>query len=127
MEHRPATAQSIDAAELAAAIVAERAGTAPQLFTPDVVAAFRNLAAEAVHKPGCDPGELRTGVWEMRHDVHSPATGSHAIAGCVTAMLPRLPAELEYRSAGTVLLLVDAHAHLVVDIMPALLAGSEIR
>jgi hypothetical protein len=38
-----------------------------------------------------------------------------------------LPDEREYRSAGTVLLLVDVHANLVVDVLPALLAGSEIR
>jgi hypothetical protein len=38
-----------------------------------------------------------------------------------------LPAELEYRSAGTVLLVVDPHANLVVDILPALLAGSDVR
>jgi hypothetical protein len=45
----------------------------------------------------------------------------------VAAALPALPDELEYRSAGTVLLLADAHANLVVDVLPALLAGSDIR
>jgi hypothetical protein len=43
------------------------------------------------------------------------------------AALPQLPDELEYRSAGNVLLVVDPHANLVVDVLPALLAGSDIR
>jgi hypothetical protein len=63
----------------------------------------------------------------MSHDVNSPATGSKPIAGCIAQVLPELPDELEYRSAGTVLLLVDHHANLVVDVLPALLAGSDIR
>ena len=45
----------------------------------------------------------------------------------MAAALPHLPEELEYRSAGTVLLLVDVHANLVVDLLPALLAGSDLR
>ena len=63
----------------------------------------------------------------MSHHVNSPATGTDLVSPCVTAALPALPDELEYRSAGTVLLLVDTHANLVVDVLPALLAGSEIR
>ena len=46
---------------------------------------------------------------------------------CISKALPALPDELEYRSAGTVLLLVDTHANLVVDLLPALLAGSDLR
>jgi hypothetical protein len=38
-----------------------------------------------------------------------------------------LPDELEYRSAGTMLVVVDAHANLIVDVLPALLAGSDLR
>jgi hypothetical protein len=117
----------IDASELAAAIVAERLRIDDgMLFKPAVVDAFRDRAAAAVHA-GCDAGELRTGVWEMRHAVHSPATGSHPIPDCMAVALPRLPEELQYRAAGTVLLLVDSHANLVVDVLPALLAGSELR
>jgi hypothetical protein len=59
--------------------------------------------------------------------VNSPATGSTPVNRCVAEVLPKLPEELEYRSAGTVLLLVDTHANLVVDVLPALLAGSELR
>lgn len=124
---RAGRASAAGAAELAAALVAERAReTLPPLFTPSVVAAFRELAASAVHS-GCDAGELQTGVWELAHGVNSQATGSAPIAPCMAKVLPALPDELEYRSAGTVLLIVDAHADLVVDVLPALLAGSEIR
>jgi hypothetical protein len=116
------------AAELATGIIAERAKRPESvLFTPAVVTAFRHLAAKAVHAPGCDPGELRSGVWEMSHQINSPATGTRPVNACIAAALPALPDELEYRSAGTVLLLVDSHANLVVDALPALLAGSEIR
>ena len=119
--------EDIGTTELAAAIVAERQRhPLPPLFTPPVAAAFRTLAIRAVYR-GCEPGELRSGVWEMAHDVNSPATGSRPVPKCLSEVLPQLPEELEYRSAGTVLLLVDTHANLVVDVLPALMAGSEIR
>jgi hypothetical protein len=118
----------VAAAELATGIIAERSKPPESvLFTPAVVTAFRHLAAKAAHAPGCDPGELRSGVWEMFHQVNSPATGTKPVTACVAAALPALPDELEYRSAGTVLLIVDAHANLVVDVLPALLAGSDLR
>lgn len=117
----------IGGGELAASIVSKRRQSPDDpLFTPRVVAAFRIMAAEAVRR-GCDAGELRSGMWELAHGVHSPATGSRPLTVCMTSALPRLPAELEYRSAGTVLLVVDSHANLVVDLLPALLAGSEVR
>lgn len=118
----------IDSTELAAAIVAERSKASEGMFfTPGVVMVFRQVAGRASRVPDCDPGELRSGVWEMFHEVNSPATGTEPVNRCVADALPVLPDELEYRSAGTVLLLVDTHANLVVDVLPALLAGSEIR
>ena len=63
----------------------------------------------------------------MSHQINSPATGTRPVNACIATALPALPDELAYRSAGTVLLLVDVHADLVVDVLPALLAGSEIR
>ena len=118
----------IESAELAAAIIEERSkATEGILFPPAVVTAFRELAGRASRAPGCDPGELKTGVWEMFHDINSPATGTKPVSQCIAAALPALPDELEYRSGGTVLLLVDSHANLVVEVLPALLAGSEIR
>jgi hypothetical protein len=116
--HSGETSEVIDSTELRTALLAERAPALDSpLFTPEVVTALRHIAARAARAPGCDPGELRSGVWEM----------SHQINACIAEALPHLPDELEYQSAGTVLLLVDVHANLVVDVLPALLAGSEIR
>ena len=129
-EHRKVglPVNSIESTELSAAIIAARSTAAEgSLFTPGVAAAFRQIAAGASRSPGCDPGELRTGAWDLSRVVHSTATGTRPIAACIAAALPALPEELEYRSAGTVLVLVDSHANLVVDILPALLAGSDLR
>ena len=118
----------IESPELAAAIVAERSKASEgMLFTPGVAVVFRQVAGRASRVPDCDPGELRSGVWEMFHQINSPAAGTRPVNACIATALPALPDELEYRSAGTVLLLVDVHANLVVDVLPALLAGSEIR
>ena len=127
MAHRRTAdaADTIDAEELAAGIVAARPQPAV-LFTPAAAAAFRELASSAL-RAGCDAGELRTGVWELFHQPYTPAEGSRPLSPCMAAALPDLPDELEYRSAGTVLLIVDPHANLVVDVMPALLAGSDLR
>lgn len=122
------TSEVIDSTALRTALLAERAPTLESpLFTPAVVTALRHIAARAARAPGCDPGELRSGVWEMSHQINSLATGARHISACIATALPPLPDELEYRSAGMVLLLVDVHANLVVDVLPALLAGSEIR
>lgn len=115
----------IGSRELAAGIMAERPRPAV-LFTPTVVAMFRDAAAAAL-RGGCDAGELRSGAWELSHEPYAPAIGSRPLSQCMVLALPDLPDELEYRSAGTVLLLVDPHANLVVDVLPALLAGSELR
>ena len=120
-------ADVIEAAELATAIVTGRSnGSESALFTPRVADAFRRLSARAAREPGCNPGELRSGVWALRQ-VNSSAAGTTPLTPCLANALPALPDELEYRSAGTMLVLVDSHAHLIVDILPALLAGSDLR
>ena len=95
------------------------------LFTPAAAAALREIAARAVRTPSCNPGELRSGVWVTAYKTNSSATGTKSISECIAAALPSLPEELEYRSAGTVLVLVDTHANLVVDVLPALLIGGQ--
>lgn len=115
-----------DVTRLAAALVAEQPPSRPALFTQAVASAFRQVAARASRAPGCDAGELKSGAWEMIQ-INSPATGTKPISRCIAAALPMLPSELEYRSAGTVLVVVDVHANLVVDVLPALLAGSDLR
>lgn len=120
-------ADQIETAELVTAIVAERSSAQEgALFTPSVAAAFRRTAAKAARAPACNPGELRSGVWALRQ-VNSSATGTTPLSPCIANALPALPDELEYRSAGTMLVLVDSHANLIVDILPALLAGGELR
>jgi hypothetical protein len=115
---------TVDARELAQGIIAERPPVV--LFTPQVTAMFRDAALQAL-RSGCDAGELRTGAWELLHEPYTPASGTKPVNPCMIAALPQLPDELEYRSAGNVLLVVDPHANLVVDVLPALLAGSDIR
>lgn len=129
LEHRRAGGGEVGDRELAAAIMEARPSAAiAALFTSaDIIDAFRNVAARAARAPECDPGELRTGVWELSHQANSPATGTRPLSSCIAAALPDLPPELEYRSAGTVLVVVDGHANLVVDVLPALLAGSDLR
>jgi hypothetical protein len=120
-------ADAIAGAELATAIVSERSSAQEgALFTPPAAAAFRRSAAKAARAPGCNPGELGSGAWAVRQ-VNSSAAGTTAVNPCIANALPALPDELEYRSAGTVLVLVDSHADLIVDILPALLAGRDLR
>lgn len=116
---------AIDVRELAEAIRAERRGAdAGAIFTPVVAAAFRDALARAVGA-GCDGGELRTGPWEERA-VNAGAAGTKPLAACLLRALPALPDELEYRGAGAVLVLVDTHADLIVDVLPAALSGASI-
>lgn len=128
LTHRRAgdTGAAINTQELAAAIRAQATLAGGELFSPAVAAEFRALAAEAVRR-GCDAGDLRAGVWELVHVANGPATGTRPVPACIALALPQLPEELEYRSGGSVLLVVDPHANLVVDTLPALLAGSSLR
>jgi hypothetical protein len=128
MAHRRAglPVEEIASHTLADKIISMRGNDSNQaLFTPAAAAALRELAARAVRTPDCNPGELRSGVKVTAYKANSLATGTNPISGCVAAALPSLPEELEYRSAGTVLVLVDTHANLVVDVLPALLVGGQ--
>jgi nucleotide-binding universal stress UspA family protein len=128
LQHRDTpAAHPVEAAALAAAIAARRAPPVEPIFMPRAVAAFREMAGRAARASGCDAGELRSGVWELRYEPNTSAAGTKPLTECIRVALPQLPDELEYRSAGTVLVLVDTHANLVVDVMPALLAGSNRR
>jgi hypothetical protein len=85
------------------------------LFTPLVAAAFHVRITAAVRGGACTIASNGDGfvVPRPNHD----ATGTAPIPQCLAAVLPKLPAELEYRVAGVVLLLVDTHANLVVDVL----------
>jgi len=126
MAHRRAglPVEEIASHTLAEKIITMRGNDSSQvLFTPAAAAALRELAARAARTPGCNPGELRSGVWVTAYKANASATGTNSISDCIAAALPALPEELQYRSAGTVLVLVDTHANLVVDVLPALLIG----
>jgi hypothetical protein len=107
----------VGSAELAAALRAERAGASEgHLFTPAAAAVFRDVLARVTRLPGCDAGDLRTGGAPPVR-VNGPAASTQRLNACVSDVLPRLPDELEYRSAGAALVLVDMHTDLVVDVL----------
>jgi hypothetical protein len=109
---------------LAAAIRAARPPGTQHLFTPTAANAFRNAVTRAM-RAGCDVGDLAgppAGAVE-----YGSATSTRAVTPCLSAVLPALPAELEYRSAGGALVIVDTQAAMVIDVLTEPLAGTEGR
>jgi hypothetical protein len=86
------------------------------IFTPPVAAAFRSRIQKA--GAGCTLPSAARNDFEVPR-VNGPATGAGALPPCVAALLPALPPELEYRTAGVALVLTDAHLRIVVDILHA--------
>lgn len=87
------------------------------LFTPVAAAAFRSRIASAA-KAGCSAPEPPPAQFAVPA-VNTSSEGTIPLPACLSAGLPNLPAELEYRVAGTALLLVDAHLNVVVDVLHA--------
>jgi hypothetical protein len=113
-----------DSGAMAAAMREARSGAAPgEFFSPAAAAALRDILAAAGRAPGCDAGDLRGSGGSVQ--VNGPATATRRLPGCLADALPHLPAELEFRSAGSTLVLVDGHANLIVDVLPAVLTGSD--
>ena len=86
------------------------------LFTPLVADAFRKRIRRAA-AGACqvsDTAILDFSVPRVNMRVDAPP-----VPECVASVLPPLPDELEYRVAGVALLLVDAHLHIVVDVLHA--------
>jgi len=109
--------EAVGTAELSAALRAERGGAAEgSLFTPAAAAAFRDALTRVTRLPGCDAGDLRAGG-ASPVQVNGPASSTRRLNACIADVLPRLPDELEYRSAGAALVIVDVHADLVVDVL----------
>lgn len=88
------------------------------LFTPAAAAAFRARVAIAIRRAGCEPPPP-PGVSFVVPRVNTNASGTLGLSPCIAAVLPQLPAELAYRTAGVALLLVDAHTGVVVDVLHA--------
>lgn len=110
--------ETADRAAMAAAMRSARpAAEDGAIFSPLVAAAFRARLAAAVRAAGCGAPARSTSSVVPRPN--QDAGGAVPLAACVTAMLPRLPPELEYRAAGVSLVLVDIHANLVVDVLHA--------
>lgn len=116
----------IESEELAAAIRAERTRTSPgELFTPEMACVIGSRLVAASRR-GCDIGELQSTMWGVLR-INGPATTTNQLPECVAAVLPHLPPELEYRSTQGVLVIVDGHANLVVDVLPGPLTTTDIR
>ena len=85
-----------------------------RFFTPRVAATLR----ARILIGGCElPGTGDRDFVVPR--VNAATDGTHAVSPCLVAVLPKLPPELEYRSAGVALVLADAHLHIVVDVLHA--------
>ena len=98
----------------------ERRGASPAplvegaFFTPQVAAAFRHR----IRVSGCQipqPSDANFAVPRPNGSIE----GTTPLGQCLSAVLPALPAELEYRASGVALLLADAHLHIVVDVLHA--------
>ena len=88
------------------------------IFTAPAAAAFRQRLQRAIRSVGCDPPPP-PGLNFAVPRVNANPSGSLALSACIGGVLPKLPAELEYRTAGVALLLVDAHTAIVVDVLHA--------
>lgn len=88
------------------------------LFTPVVSDAFRKRIRAATAGGACAVPEPASGDFTVPR-VNAPVGGASVVPPCITAKLPPLPAELEYRMAGAALVLADAHLRIVVDVLHA--------
>lgn len=120
------TAEQIDTRQRALARLIEqgRAKAGPgDVFTRGVRAYFRTRLLRALSAP--EGAELRGSIMDenpgriqLRINGRYPdSVPLSTMPYQILAVLPPLPEELEYRFLGTRLVLLDAHAHLVVDYM----------
>jgi hypothetical protein len=124
--------QSIRAASRArrAAIAAARTGaTAGAIFNADAAALFRRRVAQQLAGRPQDVAALLTEMTEhgerwQRAAVNAPFiwTTAAATPPSLLAVLPALPPGLQYRFVGPDLVLVDADAGLVLDVIAGVLA-----
>ena len=84
------------------------------LFTPVVGAAIRNRI-DTARRGGCLV--IVADAVSTVPRVNTPVGAAAPVPPCIAAVLPRLPDELEYRISGVVLVLSDAHRHIVVDVL----------
>lgn len=102
-------------------------------FTPALAAELRLRIYDALTEHGLTSEDIRFAEWLdginpstarlAVNDAFPWALGS-AMFPCVTAALPPLPPELQYRVVGNTLVLIDIHASLIVDLLPHALVES---
>ena len=106
---------------LASAIRAARSGAKQgDIFTPDIANVFRQRLSAVVPTPETGALVALPGVADAIH-VNEPLREetSHSVPPVVLVALPPLPGGIEYRIVGSDLVLWDAHADLVIDVLPA--------
>jgi hypothetical protein len=117
-----------DQRSLAALVANVRANARPgDLFTPDVQSIVKGILARLF--VGADRKKLRASIMDenpgpIKLTVNGRYPDRVPLANMPTdvlAGLPPLPDELEYRFVGDALILLDAHAHIVVDFFPNVL------
>lgn len=86
------------------------------IFSPLVAAAFHTRINAALRSGSCRITETGANAFLVPRP-NEAATGTAPLPACLAAVLPRLPEELEYRVAGVVMVLVDRHANLVIDVL----------
>jgi len=98
-----------------------KAATRGDIFTPDADRLIRRLLGQVFSAP--DGGQLRATIMDENPSALKLAVNGRypddvplsTMPPQVLAVLPRLPPELEYRFIGNRLILLDIHAHTVVD------------
>ena len=105
-----------DSGAMSAGVKAARLAPGEEsLFTPLVASAFRSRIQMALGRGLCaGPDTSLSSIVPRPNDA---TTGTVGLSDCLVAALPKLPPELEYRAAGVVLLLIDVHAGIVVDVV----------
>jgi hypothetical protein len=120
------SSKQIDAkmVSLGEGVRAKRANAAQgDVFTPAIAAEFRNLIATGIkHRPKRIRQSIRSGEPVMAslhvNGAYPEGMPLQTMPPTLLESFPRLPAELEYRFVGTTLILRDASANVIVDLIP---------
>jgi hypothetical protein len=122
--NRGSWSHSLSRRSLASAIRGARA-TAKQgdIFLPTVADLFRNLIANTLadRHPGAMFDVWPEESWPADDPVVNepfPNGASHAVPAELLHHLPALPNEIEYRIVNGILVLLDVHADIVIDVLP---------
>lgn len=91
---------------------------APKIFTPPVAMVFRQLVAKALALPEAVPSIGAIRPMHLAEPMRPFPAGELAdLPAALRSTLPELPASLEYRMAGSDLVIRDQRTNLVVDVL----------